>query len=572
MFIRSVTVACLFAFAALAQVPCKWEAEASQASPAQFSCYRGETLAFQPTFLEYGVTSTNATYTLHYQTNGMGTAYWSTNILQFTPAMDVGASSYTFFIRAATTNGVSYRANGKIKMLGAPGATPNTLPLPVQSINFATVSYLNAPWILSTELAALYPASNPSNYITIGQVPAETDTAAKALIASETNRAIQAEALLYPSSNPSNYIGIGQVPAEADTNALTQLAYYTNRIMTAWQNPVYTTKFQIEESTFGECKIVGYSNYVSTLTIPSHINGLAVTSLADGLFAGNQGIYTLKISGSGSAGSAGFSYLGSGTFAGCTNLQSVYSDNGISLGNDTFSGCTALRSFKASKFTASSRKRGFYGCISLDTVDLGVVGAINQDYFWGCSNLHAIYFSGSVPQVLFSGVYNGLASNQVTNFVSNTTATWPSTFEGMPVVRMPVASDLFTGSGAGLTNLVEIDTAAKALITIETNRAIQAETLLYPRNNPSNYIAVGQVPAAETDTAAKALITIETNRAIQAEALLYPRNNPSNLITLAAVRTMTHSNQLWSAVGTNATYQLSWDVTNGTFKVEEILP
>ena len=32
------------------------------------------------------------------------------------------------------------------------------------------------------------------------------------------------------------------------------------------------------------------------------------------------------------------------------------------------------------------------------------------------------------------------------------------------------------------------------------------------------------------------------------------------------------TNMLWGAVGTNSTYRMSWDVTNGTFKVEEILP
>ncbi len=38
------------------------------------------------------------------------------------------------------------------------------------------------------------------------------------------------------------------------------------------------------------------------------------------------------------------------------------------------------------------------------------------------------------------------------------------------------------------------------------------------------------------------------------------------------VRTITHTNQTWGAAGTNATYRMSWDVTNMTFKVEEILP
>lgn len=200
MFVRSVIVACLFAFAALAQVPCKWDAEASQASPASFSCYRGETLVFQPTFLEYGVTSTNATYTLHYQTNGMGTAYWSTNILQFTPAMDVGASAYTVFIRAETTNGISYRANAKIKMLGSPGATPNALPLPVASLDFSVTPYANAPWLASS---AWLSWLSTNTYVKVESDPGIP----AALVVASTNAqalasAAQANAISFASTNP----------------------------------------------------------------------------------------------------------------------------------------------------------------------------------------------------------------------------------------------------------------------------------------------------------------------------------------------------------------------------------
>lgn len=199
MFIRSVTVACLFAFAALAQVPCKWDAEASQASPASFSCYRGETLVFQPTFLEYGVTSTNATYTMQWQTNGMGTAYWSTNILQFTPAMDVGASAYTIFIRAAMINGVSYRANAKIKMLGAPGLNPNIIALPVQYIDFDVTPYSNAPWLLSS---AWLTWLSTNTYI---KVESDPGIPAALVIASTNAQALasaaQANAIAFASTN-----------------------------------------------------------------------------------------------------------------------------------------------------------------------------------------------------------------------------------------------------------------------------------------------------------------------------------------------------------------------------------
>lgn len=151
----TVIVCCYVAIASHAQVLCKWNADSSSAVAAEFQCYRGETLQFQPTLKQYGSVISNASYTLYYQTNGMGTAYWSTNILKFTPSMDVGASAYTVFIRAETTNGISYRANAKIKMLGSPGATPNVLPLPAQTIDFSAISYSNAPWLLSADLGPI---------------------------------------------------------------------------------------------------------------------------------------------------------------------------------------------------------------------------------------------------------------------------------------------------------------------------------------------------------------------------------------------------------------------------------
>lgn len=139
-----------FALASLGQVPCRWEVESSRSAPGQFTCYRGETLHLQPTIKEYGAAMSNYTATLYYQTNGMGTAWWTgTNGMYFTPAMDIGASAYTVYIRAAKTNGISYRANAVIKMLGSPGSTPNTIALPVQRIDFASTSYVNAPWLLT---------------------------------------------------------------------------------------------------------------------------------------------------------------------------------------------------------------------------------------------------------------------------------------------------------------------------------------------------------------------------------------------------------------------------------------
>jgi hypothetical protein len=122
------------AAAALAQVPFVWEADASAAKAAQKDVYRGESLDLRPLFLSYGspADTNGAAFTLYWQTNGMGSAWWTdpTNAFRWTPARDAGAARYTLFIRCETPGGVSYRANASLRMLDSPGFTPATLPAP----------------------------------------------------------------------------------------------------------------------------------------------------------------------------------------------------------------------------------------------------------------------------------------------------------------------------------------------------------------------------------------------------------------------------------------------------------
>jgi hypothetical protein len=115
-----------------AQVPFAWEADASQARPAQKDVYRGETVALRPSWTGEGVDTNGWTFTLYWQTNGMGAAWWSdaTNAFSWTPERDCGADAYTLFVRAATSNGVSYRANARLRMLASPGFDPADAPEP----------------------------------------------------------------------------------------------------------------------------------------------------------------------------------------------------------------------------------------------------------------------------------------------------------------------------------------------------------------------------------------------------------------------------------------------------------
>jgi hypothetical protein len=68
-----------------------------------------------------------------------------------------------------------------------------------------------------------------------------------------------------------------------------------------------------------------------------------------------------------------------------------------------------------------------------------------------CPALTSVYFGQNAPSE-GSDVY--LNTPNVTNYVTSSTATgWGATWNGRPVVRLPVTSDMFIGSGAGVSNV-----------------------------------------------------------------------------------------------------------------------
>lgn len=139
----------------LAAVPLRWTVETSRATPATFDAYQGETLAFEAALQSYGKPlAAPSEYALYWQTNGMGSAWWSvpcpssattTNVLfaTWSPTNDVGARVYNCFIGQP---GTIYHAAFQLRLRPSPGATPNELPLPQKVIDFDKVKVLNPPW------------------------------------------------------------------------------------------------------------------------------------------------------------------------------------------------------------------------------------------------------------------------------------------------------------------------------------------------------------------------------------------------------------------------------------------
>ena len=126
----------LLALYSLASVPLSWTVETSRRQPVAFDVMRGETLALEASFNNYGKPlAIEGDAALYYQTNGMGDVWWSipaqttSNRISavFTPADDPGASRLICFLGGAAS---TYRAAFTLRFANSPGARPNVMPWP----------------------------------------------------------------------------------------------------------------------------------------------------------------------------------------------------------------------------------------------------------------------------------------------------------------------------------------------------------------------------------------------------------------------------------------------------------
>jgi hypothetical protein len=474
------------ALATQGQVLCRWTADSSRSSQVAFDCYRGETLVFTPSLASYGTSITNYTATLLWQTNGMGNAWWSTNVLAFTPAMDVGATRYTIFIRAETTNGVNYRANGTITMRNAPGFTPNTLPLPVPVINFATVTTTNAPWLL----AELDPG-----------IPAAIDTAV----------------------------------AIAGTNAQTMAdSALSTAVDFASTNPVYKVYAPGSSTTW----IDGAGNQYGVETITNYFIQFSKPDFHEEFpypfgYATNSFPFSL------------------------TNTWSGYFENGAAI--------LYLRAhstvFDDKMWTAPvgeyplyllSSNWPAYGTATVSRVISVVTNLVDslsyKPSYGGATNI-------ATASVAVHSTNETAHATLLAGKVSTTDSTYTATVAKASSALQPSATNDWTVSAHQAWLTSEADTNALTQLDAHKTNGT-AHTSLF----------AGKVGIDRTITVNGSTGTLSSNLSFTVAAGI------TGATVTNIVNAFTFANQTWSAAGTNATYRMSWDVTNGTFRVEEILP
>ena len=132
----ATALAATLQLAVLAAVPLAWDVRPGQPAPATFDRYHGETLSFSATFRSFGELpfAPGADIRLWYQTNGMGSAWWSvpatiqSNVLSATwsPALDPGADRVSLFFGAPSN---AYAA-AVLRLRHSPGFAPGAMPDP----------------------------------------------------------------------------------------------------------------------------------------------------------------------------------------------------------------------------------------------------------------------------------------------------------------------------------------------------------------------------------------------------------------------------------------------------------
>ncbi|WP_294754401.1 leucine-rich repeat protein [uncultured Ruminococcus sp.] len=168
----------------------------------------------------------------------------------------------------------------------------------------------------------------------------------------------------------------------------------------------FALKYEISDE---QVSVTGCTGNVSTLSIPSEIEGLPVTSVADGAFAGNADIITCTIPDS-------VKTVGAKAFSACPELESITLGKGLSdIGDYAFTACPALTSINVGRDnpTYSSNTGSLY---KNDTLVLyaGISHAIISDdtktigkgAFFGRSDIkHAIIPPSvtSIEDYAFSG-------------------------------------------------------------------------------------------------------------------------------------------------------------------------
>jgi hypothetical protein len=195
----------------------------------------------------------------------------------------------------------------------------------------------------------------------------------------------------------------------------------------------------------GSINLGHYTGHPLAVTIPTHINGLTVTTIGQQAFAGYTGLTNITIPSS-------VTSIGTQAFAGCSGLTSVTIANGVrNIGNSAFTECSSLTGI---------------------TIP-GSVTNLGSTVFAPCPGLAGVYFEGNAPAVA------GAALSGATVYYIPGTSGWSNNFAGRPTAEWFLANPMILNKDNGASVGVQ-GNAFGFTISWATNISVVVEACTNP--------------------------------------------------------------------------------------------
>lgn len=152
--------------------------------------------------------------------------------------------------------------------------------------------------------------------------------------------------------------------------------------------------FEYELLDNGTIEIQGYDGEDTSITVPSKIDGISVTSIGEDAFYCCDTLTTIKIPN-------GIKSIGSSAFSDCTSLENISIPKSVtSIGDFAFYNCSSLISIKIPEKIKCILEYTFSECSSLESVTISnSVTHIEEGAFDCCSSLKNITIPNSVTKL-----------------------------------------------------------------------------------------------------------------------------------------------------------------------------
>ena len=198
-----------------------------------------------------------------------------------------------------------------------------------------------------------------------------------------------------------------------------------------------------EQQEPGTIAITGYEGAGGRVEIPAQLEGLPVTSIADGAFSLNANLTEVSVP-------EGVLSIGCEAFNDCIKLTSVELPASLSsIGDSAFYSCGRLTGIELPYGLASIGDGAFYGCESLTSIDIpGTVSDWGDYTFSSCEGLQSVKIGEGVDRV------------PTRSFIRNKLLTSVELPSSVKVIEKSAFRDCFALASCDLSHVEEIGESA----------------------------------------------------------------------------------------------------------------